>query len=657
MPDKDIPDIQVDCVGSTVCPRCASVVDVSAIRAFEPARCESCKTRFPAPGKIGQYVLLRQLSLGEMGATYRGFDTSMSRHVQVNVMRRALRQDKGKVESFLAEARALASLDSRSAARAFFVGDEDGRAYSVTELVEGPSLEAVLAGGNPLKEKRALQMGIDLAGVLASAAGMGLVHGDINPSNVFITPQGKAKLVNFRFAGAGDSPETRGAAPLAEAYASPEHLAGGRIDSRSDVFSLGATLYHAMTGQRPFADVQPDARANAPAPNARAVRATLHRASANVLAGMLHADPGKRYGADFPDLLAKLRRALKATANPAAPRAASNGLVVAKLAGPAQPAPHAGINAADALASMSRAGPVSQKTRPASKPAQSPGVLPLVLLPDEAPPAQTSHEQAADKSGSALPLHAGDEPAGDEPAAEQPGGAKRGRRVPVMILSVAAVAVGMLVAFQAGLFGPGAESAGDTPSSGSSGAGGVSGGAAGGVSSPFGGKIGLGTWQTAAEFKEVRVSASGQWLTLFESNFKKDGVKKWTRIRGEWELRGKIYRQKDEGGKDCFTVVGDPSWSDYTLTLKARKIGGREGFFIPFRWVDDKNYFMWNVGGLGNTKHVVERIKNGGKPAKVSEQVNGSIKKGQWYDIKIELKGPHITCYLNGKPINTCEVK
>ena len=655
MPDKDIPDIQVDCVGSTVCPRCASVVDVSAIRAFEPARCESCKTRFPAPGKIGQYVLLRQLSLGEMGATYRGFDTSMSRHVQVNVMRRALRQDKGKVESFLAEARALASLDSRSAARAFFVGDEDGRAYSVTELVEGPSLEAVLAGGNPLKEKRALQMGIDLAGVLASAAGMGLVHGDINPSNVFITPQGKAKLVNFRFAGAGDSPETRGAAPLAEAYASPEHLAGGRIDSRSDVFSLGATLYHAMTGQRPFADVQPDARANAPAPNARAVRATLHRASANVLAGMLHADPGKRYGADFPDLLAKLRRALKATANPAAPRAASNGLVVAKLAGPAQPAPHAGINAADALASMSRAGPVSQKTRPASKPAQSPGVLPLVLLPDEAPPAQTSHEQAADKSGSALPLHAGDEPAGDEPAAEQPGGAKRGRRVPVMILSVAAVAVGMLVAFQAGLFGPGAESAGDTPSSGSSGAGGVSGGAAGGVSSPFGGKIGLGTWQTAAEFKDVRVSRP--WLTLFESNFKKDGVGKWKPIGGKWEHRDEVYRQKNARGKGSFTIVGDASWSDYTLTLKARKTGGSEGFFIPFRWIDEKNYFTWNLGGSSNKHHVVERVKNGVLTHDVSKRVPGKIETNTWYDIKIELTGPRIRCYLDGKLVNEAEAK
>ena len=652
MPDKAIPDIQVDCVGTTVCPRCAAVVDVSALRAFETARCESCKTRFPAPGKIGQYVLLRQLSLSETGATYRAFDTSMSRHVQVNVMRRALRQDKEKVEAFLAEARALAALDSRSAARAFFVGDEDGRPYSVTELVEGPSLQAVLSGGSPIKEKRALQMGIDLVGVLASAARMGLVHGDITPGNIFITPQGKVKLMNFRFAGAGRTPPTAEAAPSDEGYASPEHLSGERIDSRSDVYSLGATLYHALTGQRPFADGRAHGRAEAPVPNAQEARSTLHRPTADILAGMLLADPDKRYGADFPDLLARLRRALKVSMTPEAPSTKPNGLVVAKLAGPAGPAPPSGPEAAAALDKLSQARRVKRKSKPAPTPAPKGSVLPLELLPWERPPAETPPrvqvlpEQAENRSGSVLPLQVDDEPDGDGPLTEQPGTDTRDKRVPVMILSIVAAAAVVLICLHAGLIGPGAESADETPSAGSSGA-----------PSSFGGKIGLGTWQTAAEFKEVRVSASGQWLTLFESNFKKDGVKKWTRIRGEWELRGKIYRQKDEGGKDCFTVVGDPSWSDYTLTLKARKIGGREGFFIPFRWVDDKNYFMWNVGGLGNTKHVVERIKNGGKPAKVSEQVNGSIKKGQWYDIKIELKGPHITCYLNGKPINTCEVK
>ncbi len=112
--DEEIPDIQVDCVGMTICPRCAVTVDLSAVTAFESAHCHACNTRFVAPGKMGQYILLKQLRRDEAGATYRGFDTAMSRHVQVNVMRRSLRQDDDAVESFLAEARALALLDSRN---------------------------------------------------------------------------------------------------------------------------------------------------------------------------------------------------------------------------------------------------------------------------------------------------------------------------------------------------------------------------------------------------------------------------------------------------------------------------------------------------------------------------------------------------------------
>ena len=321
MADKDIPDIQIDCVGTTVCPRCAATVDVSAIRAFGSARCSSCKTRFAAPGKIGPYVLLRQLSLNEMGASYRGFDTSMSRHVQVNVMRRALRQDQEKVSAFLAEARALGVLDHRNAARAFFVGDEDGRPYSVTELVVGDSLKTVLAPGRPLQETGVLEAAVGLAGVLAAAAGQDIVHGDVRPANVIFTsrPQGTVKLVNFRFA-AGKGPRATTEAPPTEpCYAPPEHIEGKVIDARSDVFGLGATLFHALAGNKPFDDDGPQAaaaaRRKAAAPDILTHRPMLRQETADVLAAMLHADPDKR-PQDPRALLDDLHRALEASRKP-----------------------------------------------------------------------------------------------------------------------------------------------------------------------------------------------------------------------------------------------------------------------------------------------------------------------------------------------------
>ena len=646
MPDKDIPDIQVDCVGITVCPRCAATVDVSGLRAFETARCESCKTEFPAPGKIGPYVLLRQLSLSETGATYRGFDTSMSRHVQVNVMRRALRQDKGKVSAFLAEARALAALDNRNAARAFFVGDEDGRPYSVTEWIEGPSLESVLSAGKAVKENRALEMGIDLVRVLAAAARMGLVHGDIRPANIFITPKSKAKLVNFRFAGAGARPATADAPPISETYASPEHLAGREIDSRSDVFALGATLFHALTGQPPFDGNASQGRLDAPPPDALAARPVLRQATADVLAGMLQADPDKRHGGDFPDLLARLRRALKASKKPKSDSEKPPEPVVAKLATSIAPPSVPGVDAATALAEMMG----TRRLRRRPKASQDSRVLPLELLPEEPPPV----EPPPDETPPSVPMpvqiptrHTDDNAASvmallvdDEPAREQPLKDWRSRKNLVTVLAaagiVAVVAAGVLIAVLAGAF----ETKAETETA---------------KASPFRGKIGLGTWQTAAEFKDVRVFRDT--LTVFETNFKKDGVAQWKPIRGKWKHRGEVYRQKDGGAKDAFTVVGDASWSDYTLTLKARKTGGRDGFFIPFRWLDEKNYFVWNVGGSSNKHHAVQRVKNGGQARNVSKQVNGSVETNKWYDIKIELTGPRIRCYLDGKLINDVEVK
>ena len=678
MADKDIPDIQIDCVGTTVCPRCAATVDVSAIRAFGSARCSSCKTRFAAPGKIGPYVLLRQLSLNEMGASYRGFDTSMSRHVQVNVMRRALRQDQEKVSAFFAEARALGVLDHRNTARAFFAGDEEGRPYSVTELVVGDSLKTVLAAGRPLQETGVLETAIGLAGVLAAMKKADIVHGDIRPANVVFTaqPQGTVKLVNFRFAAGAGGRATKDLPPIEPCYASPEHLAGKPIDARSDVFGLGATLFHALAGAKPFAAngpaAAPKARRKAVAPDILIHRPMLRQETADTIAAMLHADPDKRPG-DPHALLNDLRRALEASKKPRPDASKASRSRRGKDA-PATPSPKIDYAAA-ALASMGNTR--QAKPQPNAPPTTAPAPPPPLDAVEPGPPppplepTATAPPPPPELARPAPPPPPQPEAGGPPPPPAQPDDdcpplatsakpkSRHDRMVVIGVIS--AVAIGILVALAAIVFGPDVsgtvdDSAGDAEASV------VLPPTGGGPITPatFGGKMGLGTWKTAAAFKDVHVARRGR--AILTGPFSKDIIRKqWTGVKGNWRFGRKqdknTYRQVDAGVQNAFALVGEASWTDCTLTLKARKTGGAEGFFIPFRWRDDKNYFVWNIGGKGNTIHVVERRVDGGKPADVCTRVAGKIATNRWYEIRIQLEGPRIRCTLDGRLIHDVTVK
>jgi alpha-L-arabinofuranosidase len=110
------------------------------------------------------------------------------------------------------------------------------------------------------------------------------------------------------------------------------------------------------------------------------------------------------------------------------------------------------------------------------------------------------------------------------------------------------------------------------------------------------------------------------------------------------------YRQTS-GETDLRSIAGDPAWTDYTYTLKARKLGGAEGFLIMFRVRDDNNWLWWNLGGWGDVRHAIEKCAGGGKSILGSE-APGRIEADRWYDIQIELQGPRIRCYLDGQLIH-----
>jgi alpha-L-arabinofuranosidase len=150
------------------------------------------------------------------------------------------------------------------------------------------------------------------------------------------------------------------------------------------------------------------------------------------------------------------------------------------------------------------------------------------------------------------------------------------------------------------------------------------------------GRIGLGTWDSQAEFKDIVVKQGNSSYT-----FTKPNLGDWERRGGKWSETGGVISQKGSD-KPATIMAGDPSWSDYTVSLKARKTGGNEGFLIMFR-VDEDQKSWWNVGGWTNTAHAFEL------PGYQSKQVPGTVEINRWYDIKVEVKGAEIRAFLDGR--------
>jgi alpha-L-arabinofuranosidase len=159
-----------------------------------------------------------------------------------------------------------------------------------------------------------------------------------------------------------------------------------------------------------------------------------------------------------------------------------------------------------------------------------------------------------------------------------------------------------------------------------------------------GGAIGVGTWNTAAEFKDLKVTAP-DGKVMFTSDFSQ-GSAGWKLLGdgAKWSTQDGALRQTAER-EFIRAVAGDRSWTDYTFELKARKISGREGFLILFHIANDEDRIWWNLGGWNNSQHAVEM---GG----TLDPKRAAIETGRWYDIKIEVRGNGIKCYLDGQLVH-----
>ncbi len=281
------------------CPQCGTGVKFRVDLHSSRRSCPHCG--YVLPTRIAHFKLVDIIGAGGMGAVYRGLDTSLERSVAVKVMREDFANNPQFVENFLREARAAAALNHPSIAQIYSFGEQNGRYYLVMELLPGGSLDDRIEEDHRLSELEALDIGIHIANGLRAAHERGLIHRDIKPGNILFAQDGSAKLVDFglaRFAAKStQAPKEEGiwGTPY---YIAPEKVSDNKEDFRSDIYSLGGTLFHAIAGRAPFeAGTSTEVvlkHLRSPAVSLRAFAPDCTSQTAEVIGRMLKRDPADR---------------------------------------------------------------------------------------------------------------------------------------------------------------------------------------------------------------------------------------------------------------------------------------------------------------------------------------------------------------------------
>jgi hypothetical protein len=256
----------------------------------------------PAPGgalpsELGGFKLIAQIGRGALGTVWQAEQLSLAKRVAVKVLKPELASRTDLVEGFLREARAAATLVHPNVVQAIAAGEDKGFFYFAMEYVEGRNLLEVLRKRGTLSERDALFVARKIAEGLSAAARCGLVHRDIKPANILVAADGTVKIADF---GLAHTPSVDAPGWGTPDYMAPEQVTGQeRVDVRSDLYALGATLFHLLAGRPPFTAPTVKevmfARTSRDAPDVRTLRPDASPRVAALIARLLAREPRNRY--------------------------------------------------------------------------------------------------------------------------------------------------------------------------------------------------------------------------------------------------------------------------------------------------------------------------------------------------------------------------
>ncbi len=290
--------ISMETLEEMKCPACGAQIDVRGLAAFSKIECPGCHAEARVPAKFSHFTLLRRLGSGGMGTAFLGEDEALGRKVAVKVMQKALGDDEKAFETFKNEAQNAARLNHPHVAQIYSFGKEGDNPYLEMELVPGGDLGTFIADKVPLDPAFVLRVGMEIAEGLEAAEKVGLFHGDVKPDNILFDENMNAKLVDFGIASRASQGQ------MEELWGTPYYIAPEKVQkkmnsARSDIYSLGATLYHAITGQPPYDGEDPvaviKARFKGPPPPVEKIRPDVEPEVSRIVTRMMYNDLFMRY--------------------------------------------------------------------------------------------------------------------------------------------------------------------------------------------------------------------------------------------------------------------------------------------------------------------------------------------------------------------------
>ncbi len=299
---------------SESCPSCKAVLDVTGCHPLSEIACPLCGCEIKVLEHFGQFLLLSQLGRGGMGAVYRAFDRRLERDIALKLLRNEYTTNPEYRAQLQREAQLTASINHPHVVRVYSVGQHNGFTHIAMEIVSGGTLAQMIEREGKIAEPELLRFGIQMAEGLEAAHRAGLLHRDVKPGNILFVDRETVKVADFGLALSlaqvtGDADDIWGTPH----YVAPEKLSRDGEDVRSDIYSLGCTLFHGLAGRPPVAgNIVADVvkkQIHVPAPNVQSFAPAVSGSTAYVIAKMLEKDPAKRYQ-NYEEVIEHLRYVL-----------------------------------------------------------------------------------------------------------------------------------------------------------------------------------------------------------------------------------------------------------------------------------------------------------------------------------------------------------